>query len=192
MRQNVLSVYLVIQQVEAISRFVLRLAIQLDLKFPNVARCCQTHRQSPHLSSFTSTPEVRVLSSASVTRPQWSYNPLRLPDWPLPLRTTLGGATSTSPGYPPLAQITLLCMPCSLPRWTGTGACWFLPCPRGLPRSSGGSASTSSLSRPAQASLTLRPAQLLAHHTWALSRGSALASFPARTLASYQVLPTTT
>jgi hypothetical protein len=106
MRQNVLSVYLVIQQVEAISRFVLGLAIQLDLKFPNVTRCCQTHRQSPHLCSFTSTPEVRVLSSAGVTRPQWSYNPLRLPDWPLPLRTTFGGATSTSPGYPPLAQIT--------------------------------------------------------------------------------------
>jgi hypothetical protein len=100
-------------------KLVLRLAIQLALKFPYLTRCCQTHRQSPHLSSFTSTPEVRVLSSASVTRPQWSYNPLRLPDWPLPLRTTLGGATSTSPGYPPLAQITLLCMPCSLPRWTG-------------------------------------------------------------------------
>src|SRR3954468_15488331 len=106
MRQNVLSVYLVVQQVEAVSRFVLRLAIQLDLKFPNVTRCCQTHRQSPHLSSFTSTPEVRVLSSAGVTRPQWSYNPLRLPDWPSPLRATFGGATSTSPGYPPLAQIT--------------------------------------------------------------------------------------
>src|SRR3954471_16948143 len=106
MRQNVLSVYLVVQQVEAVSRFVLRLAIQLALKFPNLARCCQTHRQSPHLSSFTSTPEVRVLSSAGVTRPQRSYDPLRLPDWPLPLRTTLGGATSTSPGYPPLAQIT--------------------------------------------------------------------------------------
>src|SRR5260370_21565100 len=151
----------VIQQVEAISRFVLRLAIQLDLKFPNVARCCQTHRQSPHLSSFTSTPEVRVLSSASVTRPQWSYNPLRLPDWPLPLPTTLGGATSTSPGYPPLARITLLCMPCSLPRWTGTGACWFLPCPRGLLRSSGGPASPSSLSRPAHAVLTLPPAPFL-------------------------------
>ena len=49
---------------------------------------------------------MRVLSSAGVTRPQWSYNPLRFPDWPSPLRTTFGGATSTSPGYPPLAQIT--------------------------------------------------------------------------------------
>src|SRR5215831_16001861 len=34
MGQNVLSVDLVVQHVEAISRFVLRLAIQLDLKFP--------------------------------------------------------------------------------------------------------------------------------------------------------------
>ena len=34
---------------------VLRLAIQLDLKFPYLARCCQTHRQSPLLPSFTST-----------------------------------------------------------------------------------------------------------------------------------------
>src|SRR5215831_11048371 len=84
MRQNVLSVDLVVQQVEAIFRFVLRLAIQLDLKFPDVARCCQTHRQSPPLSSFTSTPEVRALSSAGVTRPHWSYSPLRRPDWPWP------------------------------------------------------------------------------------------------------------
>src|SRR6266705_4038312 len=43
-----------------------------------------------------------------------------------------------------------------------TGACRFLPCPRGLPRLTGGSASTTSLSRPTQASLTLRPARLLA------------------------------
>src|SRR5712671_4011229 len=43
-----------------------------------------------------------------------------------------------------------------------TGACRFLPCPRGLPRLTGGAASTTSLSRPAQASLALRPARLLA------------------------------
>src|SRR3954452_16530039 len=68
-----------------------------------VVRLIVNHRT---FSSFSSTPEVRVLSSAGVTRPQWSYNPLRLPDWPSPLRATFGGATSTSPGYPPLAQIT--------------------------------------------------------------------------------------
>src|SRR5271157_5933947 len=81
-----------------------------------------------------------------------------------------------------------------------TGARWltsrafqrrFLPCPCCLPRFSGGSASTSSLSRPAQALLALRPAGLLTHLSWALSRGFALAGFPARTLASYQVQPTT-
>src|SRR6266853_2255164 len=43
-----------------------------------------------------------------------------------------------------------------------TCACRCLPCPRGLPRLTGGSASTTSLSRPAQASLALRPAGLLA------------------------------
>ena len=35
------------------------------------------------------------------------------------------------------------------------------------------------------------PAELLTHHTWALSRGFTLASYPARVLASYQVQPTT-
>src|SRR2546427_10651250 len=62
-----------------------------------------------------------------------------------------------------------------------TGACRFLPCPRGLPRLTGGSASTTSLSRPAQASLTLRPARLLARlkadfypeaPTWPVTRPS--------------------
>lgn len=55
----------------------------------------------------------------------------------------------------------------------------------------GGSASTSLVSRHAEASHALRPAQLLTQHTWALSRGSALADCSARALASYQVQPTT-
>src|SRR5438045_9396198 len=51
-------------------------------------------------------------------------------------------------------------MPSSLPRWTEQVLVGFFPCPRGLPRVTGGSASTSKLSRPAQASLALRPARL--------------------------------
>src|SRR6266702_2889452 len=82
MGQNVLAIDLVVEHVEAVSRLVLRLAIQLDLKFPNLTRCCQTHRQSPSLPSFTSTPEVRALPSAGITRPHRSYGPLRLPDSP--------------------------------------------------------------------------------------------------------------
>lgn len=121
-----------VQHVEAVSRFVLRLAIQLDLKFPNLTRCCQTHRQSPSLPSFTSTPEVRALSSAGITRPPRSYGPLRLPVRPPPFPATFRVATSARPEPPPLAADRLPCMPCSLPRWTGTGACW-LPC-GALPR----------------------------------------------------------
>src|ERR1019366_5932980 len=201
MAQNVFPVNLVVEHVEAVSRLVLRLAIQLDLKFPDLARCCQTHRQSPSLPSFTSTPEVRTLSSAGVTRPHRSYGPFRLPDWPTPLLASFGTATPSQSRASPTDPDRLPYMPCSLPRWTGSGARWLssgalprpvLPHRFCLPRSLVGSASTSSLSRPAQASHALRPARLLTHHTWALSRGSALAGFPTRTLASYQVLPATT
>src|ERR1700733_8692655 len=45
------------------------------------------------------------------------------------------------------------------------GACRFLPCPRGLPHFTDGSASTTSLSEPAQASLALQPVRLLARPT---------------------------
>jgi hypothetical protein len=181
-------------------KLVLRLAIQLALKFPDLTRCFQTHRQSPLLPSFTSTPEVRALSSAGITRPHRSYGPLRLPDWPPPFLATFGAATPSQSRASLTDPNHLPYMPCSLPRWTGSGARWlascafprgFLPCPCCLPRYRGGSASTSLLSRPAQASHALRPAELLTHHTWALSRGFALASFPARALASYQVQPTT-
>src|SRR4051794_1445629 len=46
----------------------------------------QARRQSPILGSVQSSPEVRALSSASITRPPWSYGPLRLPSDPPPLR----------------------------------------------------------------------------------------------------------
>ena len=107
-----------------------------------------------------------------------------------------GWARALTPKRRPVShpRSSVAYMPCSIPRWTGSGARWlasrafprgFLPCPCSLPRFMGGSASTS-LSRPAQASHALRPAQLLTHLSWALSRGSALASFRARALASYQ------
>ena len=64
--------------------------------------------------------------------------------------------------------------------------CRLLPCPRGLPRYSGGSASASSLSRPAQASLTLWPAGLLSRPWRPLSRGFDPTSYPVKPLVSYQ------
>ena len=62
----------------------------------------------------------------------------------------------------------------------------WLPGRCGLPRFSGGSASTTSLSRPAQASLTLRPVELLSHPRWPLSQGSDLARYRPKPLVSYQ------
>ena len=59
---------LVVEQIEAEGRLRLRLAIQLSLKAPDRSRCCQAHRQSPHLAIFESTPEVRVLCSAGIAR----------------------------------------------------------------------------------------------------------------------------
>ena len=78
-------------------------------------------------------------------------------------------------------------VPCPIPRWTAAGASvGYLPAARGLPRSSGGSASTTSLSRPAQASLALRPAGLLSRPRRPLSQGSDPASYPTEPLVSYQ------
>jgi hypothetical protein len=50
-----------------------------------------------------------------------------------------------------------------------------------------GSASALSLSRPAQASLTLRAAELLSRLKRPLSRGSSPAGYPAEPLVSYQI-----
>ena len=58
------------------------------------------------------------------------------------------------------------------------------PVPCCLPRSRDGSASILPLSRPAQASRMLRPARLLAHLKWTLSRGS---GFPDPPPASYRI-----
>jgi hypothetical protein len=56
-----------------------------------------------------------------------------------------------------------------------------------LARFRAGSASTSQLSGPAQALLALRPAGLLAHLSWTLSRGFDLPGYPDLPLASYRI-----
>src|SRR4051812_5476244 len=64
--------------------------------------------------------------------------------------------------------------------------CRLLPRSRGLPRYAGGSASAPLLSRPAQASLTLRPVGLLGRPRRPLSRGFDPAGRPTKPLVSYQ------
>ena len=93
-----------------------------------------------------------------------------------------------SPDYPH----HLSNVPCPLSRRIEAGASvGFFPASRGLPRYCGGSASASTLSRPAQASLALRPTGLLNRPRRPLSRGFDPADYPTKPLVSYQVLPTT-
>jgi hypothetical protein len=181
----------VVEQVEPVGRLRLRLEIQLPLYRPDFIGCCQAHRQSPILNSFESTPEVRVLPSAGVTQPQQYYDPVRHPP-ERPFCNDVEAATPrprrASPNYPAHPSD----MPCPLPRWIRTGACVGASrSTRSLPRYSGGSASITSLSRPAHALLTLRPAGLLNRPRRPLSRGFDRADCPTKPLVSYQGLPTT-
>src|SRR5437588_13013698 len=56
-----------------------------------------------HLAIFESTPEVRVLSSAGITRLQRSYDPVRLPPMPPP-KATLRPLPSHRTGRPRLLE----------------------------------------------------------------------------------------
>jgi hypothetical protein len=180
MGQNVLAVYLVVKQVEALFRFVLRLTIQLDLKFSDTTWCCQTHRQSPSFPLSQAHQQARALCSASITRPQRSYDPLRRPRPTAVLSDDVRRRdlrqSWTSPNYPD----HLPCMLCSLPRWIGSGALIGCPLPctvRPSPLWQAGR--HPQLTFEACSSFTrLRPAGLLIHHSWALSRGSVLRRFP--------------
>ncbi len=66
----------------------------------------------------------------------------------------------------------------------------YLPAARGLPRSSGGSASTISLSRPAQASRALRPAGLLSRPKATFVTRLRSGQLPSRTACQLPELPT--
>ena len=147
-------------------------------------RCYRLIVNHRSVSSFTSTPEARVLPSTGITRPPRYLDPLRLPDRPPSLEMMLEVRPPPAPGLPnlrrPLFPHAVLSTPVDR-----TGACRFLPHSCGLPRLTGGSASTTSLSRPAQASLALRPAESLARLKRTLSRGFDLASCPTKPLGSY-------
>src|SRR5208337_339463 len=115
-----------------------------------------------------------------------SYDPVRLPHGPLP-NTQRRSRDLRPRGSPPITRITLPPCHAHYPDGSNGCICRLLPRPPGLPRCSGGSASISSLSRPAQALLTLRPAGSLTRPSRPSSRGSGPASHPARPLVSYQI-----
>jgi hypothetical protein len=117
-------------------------------------RLIANHR---HLAIFESTPEVRVLPSAGITQLQRSYDPVRLPPMPPP-ESDVEAATLAANGSPPIARTIFPTCRAHYPGGSNGCTSRLLPRSRGLPQMAGGSASALSLSRPAQASLTLRPA----------------------------------
>ena len=96
-------------------------------------------------------------------------------------------ATLALDGSPPITRTTFPTCRAHYPGGSSGCACRLLPRSCCLPLLTGGSASALGLSRPAQASLTLRPAGLLNRLKRPLSRGSSPAGYPAEPLVSYQV-----
>jgi hypothetical protein len=141
--------------------FSLRPATQRDRKVISVTRCYRLIVNHRSVSSFTSTPEARALPSAGITRPQRSYGPLRLPGWPSSF-DDVEGATFAIPGSPPITQTTFPACRAHYPggpyRCLSVSSLSARPSP--VNRRVGIHDFTSS--RPAQASLALRPAGLLA------------------------------
>jgi hypothetical protein len=123
-------------------------------------RLAPSHRPLP---SSTSTPEVRGLPSAGVIRPQQYYDPVRPPPVPPPV-SVVEAATLAHHGSPPITRLTLATCRAHYPDGPErVHLSVASPLHAGLPRISGGSASMTSLARPAQASRALRPAGLLDH-----------------------------
>src|SRR6202012_1717491 len=136
------------------------------------------------LAIFESVPEVRGLPSAGVTRVLQYCAPVRLPSDPPPQATV-------KPRPPigrvsPVTRITIPACRAQYPGGSNGCGCRFLPHPCGLPRFAGGSASASLLSRPAQASLALRPVGSLNRPRRPSSRGFDPAGYPTKPLVSYQ------
>ena len=140
----------------------------------------------PHLTIVESAPEVRVLCSAGVTRLHRSNDPVRLPPWPPPCATSRP-LPSHYDGSPPITRITFPTCRAHYPGGSSGCARRLLPHSCSLPQMAGGSASALSLSRPAQASLALRPAGSLSRLKQPLSRGSSPSGYPAELLVSYQI-----
>ena len=147
---------------------------------------CRLIANHLHLAFFESIPEVRVLPSTGITRLQRSYYPVRLPPMPPP-EATLRPLPSHQTGLPRLPEPPFQRAVPTTPADRAGAYVDCFPASRSLPQMAGGSASALSLSRPAQASLTLRPAGLLSRLKRPLSRGSSPSGYPAEPLVSYQI-----
>ncbi len=158
MVQNVVAADLVVEYVETESRLRLRFTIQLSLKSPDLVRRLQAHRQSP-------SPHHRQKHTRSQGPSLHRHYPASAVLWPCPTpapnrraKHAVEAATLARNGSPPITRITLPACRAHYPSGSSGCARRLLPYSCCLPLISGGSASASSLSRPAQASHSLRPA----------------------------------
>ena len=202
MAQNVRPPDLVVEQIEPVTRLGFRLVVEFPLQSPDRIGCLQAHRHSPpphRRQKRTRSPGPslhRRYPASAVLRP-----------CPTPARTAACAALRPLPSSPERAELPKV--PLSVAQWNGGGGfprlhnpcldvlcpfpgglsrcvCRLLPGPCGLPRTLGGSASTTSLSGPAQASLTLRPVESLSRPRRPLSQGFDTASCPTAPPASYR------
>src|SRR5262245_56906754 len=96
-------------------------------------------------------------------------------------------ATLAHDGPPPITRTTFPTCHAHYPGGSSGCSRRLLPRSRGLPQMAGGSASALSLSRPAKASLALRPAGSLSCPRQPLSRGSSPCGYPHEPLVSYRI-----
>src|SRR5580692_356488 len=146
----------------------------------------QAHRQSPRPSHL----RKRTRSQGPFLSQHYPASTVIRPR-PTPAMAAafrdVEAATLALDGSPPITRTTFPTCRAHYPGGSSGCACRLLPRSYCLPQMAGGSASALSLSRPAQASLTLRPTGLLSHLTRPLSRGSSPAGYPAEPLVSYQI-----
>src|SRR5207248_8629305 len=96
-------------------------------------------------------------------------------------------ATLAHDGSPPITRTTFPTCRAHYPGGSSGCSCRLLPRSCSLPPLTGGSASALALSRPSQASLTLRPIGSLNRPRRPLSRGSNPSGYPAEPLVSYRI-----
>src|ERR1700687_1074245 len=148
--------------------------------------CLQAHRQSPRPRHL----RKRTRSQGPLLRRHYPASTLLRP-CPTPAMAAacrdVEAATLACDGSPPITRTTFPTCRAHYPGGSSGCACRLLPRSCSLPQMAGGSASASSLSRPAQASLTLRPAGLLSRLKRPLSRGSSPSGYPGEPLVSYQI-----
>src|SRR5829696_5217685 len=140
----------------------------------------------PHLTIFESAPEVRVLCSAGVTRPQRSYDPVRLPPWPASYNT-VEAATLAQDGSPPITRITLPTCRAHYPADRASACVDCFPARTAFPKWQEGRHPHCHFRGLLRLHSRYGPSDCSAALQRPLSRGSGPSGYPAEPLVSYQI-----